>query len=117
MTNFEDIKVGDEVVIRTRYNEKITRVTKVCKIYFEAGNKKFRKDNGYEYGSHDSWSSSFADKCTEERKKKILEKTRKMKLCSQLKETKWEQFPITKLEAVIKTLNEDEASNEASVPV
>lgn len=58
MTNFDNIQVGDKVIIETRYGRSIGTVDKVTKLYFFVGSRKYKKTNGYEPG--DSWTYSFA---------------------------------------------------------
>ena len=58
MTNFEDIQVGDKVIIESRYGRSIGTVDKVTKLYFFVGSRKYKKINGYEPG--DSWAYCWA---------------------------------------------------------
>ena len=58
MTNFEDIQVGDKVIVESRYGRHIGTVDKITKLYFYVGSYKFKKENGYETGQ--SWCKAFA---------------------------------------------------------
>lgn len=58
MTNFEDIQIGDKVIIESRYGRSIGTVDKITKLYFFVGSYKFKKENGYEPGQ--SWCKTIA---------------------------------------------------------
>lgn len=66
---FDDIKVGDEVIIsRTSWGgtKTIEKVTKVTPKYFDAGNRRYRKDDGYMYGNTDRYNHPRAEIATPE---------------------------------------------------
>ena len=67
---FSDVKVGDLIIIRSSYRNSIEKVTSVAKTIFCAGGRRFRKDNGYEYGGG-TYSRTFAKKATDEEIEKI----------------------------------------------
>jgi hypothetical protein len=57
MASFEDVNVGDEVVIRppqTRFPMEIARVERTTRTQFVAGGYRFRKDSGAQIGG-DGW--------------------------------------------------------------
>ena len=58
MTNFENVQVGDKVIIENRYGRSIGTVDKVTKLYFFVGSRKYKKINGSEPGN--SWTFSWA---------------------------------------------------------
>ena len=58
MTNFENILVGDKVIIENRYGRSIGTVDKITKLYFYVGSNKFKKENGWQPGQ--SWCKSIA---------------------------------------------------------
>ena len=58
MTNFEDIQIGDKVIIENRYGRSIGTVDKITKLYFYVGSNKFKKENGWQPGQ--SWCKSIA---------------------------------------------------------
>ena len=43
MTNFENVQVGDKVIIENRYGRSIGTVDKVTKLYFFVGSRKYKK--------------------------------------------------------------------------
>ena len=67
---FSDVKVGDFVILRSPYRDRVEKVTSVARTIFYAGGRRFRKDNGYEYGG-DTYSRTFAKKATDEGIEKI----------------------------------------------
>ena len=58
MTNFEDIQIGDKVIIENRYGRSVGTVDKITKLYFFVGSNKFKKENGWQPGQ--SWCKSIA---------------------------------------------------------
>lgn len=58
MTNFDNIQVGDKVIIESRYGRSIGTVDKITKLYFFVGSRKFKKINGSEPGN--SWTYCWA---------------------------------------------------------
>ncbi len=58
MTNFENILVGDKVIIENRYGRSIGTVDKITRLYFYVGSSKFKKENGLQPG--ESWCRSIA---------------------------------------------------------
>ena len=52
MENFEDIKVGDEVIITDSFSKKACKVTRVTKTLIVVDNDRFNKKDGFEYGLH-----------------------------------------------------------------
>ena len=57
MTNFENVQVGDKVIIENRYGRSIGTVDKVTKLYFFVGSRKYKKINGSEPGN--SWAKPY----------------------------------------------------------
>lgn len=58
MTNFEDIQIGDKVIIESRYGRSIGTVDKITKLFFYVGSYKFKKENGFEPGQN--WCKTIA---------------------------------------------------------
>ena len=67
---FDDIKVGDVVILQTPYRSTIEKVTSVAKTIVCAGGRRFRKDDGGQYGG-DKYTSAFVRRGTNEEIKKI----------------------------------------------
>jgi hypothetical protein len=77
--NFENIKVGDWVVIHSRYGDTVEEVKKVNKATFSAGGVLFYKRHGWER-SGDPWNHRWAELGTPKKLSKVRkeEKTRNM---------------------------------------
>ncbi len=77
--NFENIKVGDWVVIHSRYGDTVEEVKKVNKATFSAGGVLFYKRDGWER-SGDPWNHRWAELGTPKKLSKVRkeEKTRNM---------------------------------------
>ena len=67
---FRDVKVGDSVILRSPYRNRVEKVTRVARTIFYAGGLRFRKDNGYEYGGS-TYSITYAKRANEEEIEKI----------------------------------------------
>lgn len=67
---FTDIKIGDEVILKSRYDEEIVKVTKVTPKRFEANGLMWRKEDGGPVGG-DIWSTNHIMPLTEEACKRI----------------------------------------------
>ena len=68
---FDDIKVGDVVILQTPYRSTIEKVTSVAKTIFCAGGIRFRKDDGWQYGG-DKYTSVLVRRGTNEEIKKEM---------------------------------------------
>ena len=66
MTNFDNIQVGDKVIIESRYGRSIGTVDKITKLYFFVGSRKFKKTTGSEPGN--SWAYCWAKPYDADRK-------------------------------------------------
>lgn len=51
MENFDDVKVGDKVVVCTNWGKRICQVDKVTPKRFKIGGTYYEKKDGLEYGS------------------------------------------------------------------
>ena len=67
---FDDIKVGDVVILQTPYRATIEKVTSVAKTIFYAGGMRFRKEDGWQYGGS-VYNRIIAKRGTNEEIKKI----------------------------------------------
>ena len=67
---FDDIKVGDVVILQTPYRATIEKVTSVAKTIFYAGGMRFRKEDGWQYGCS-VYNRIIAKRGTNEEIKKI----------------------------------------------
>ena len=68
---FDEIKVGDVVIVQDPYKSTIEYVTKVAKTIFTAGGIRFRKEDGEKYGYIGGYYRKRAKRATEEEIKRI----------------------------------------------
>jgi len=103
MNNFENVKVGDTVIIHTRYREDIGTVTKVNKVTFEVTCGKvstlYNKNDGWERGRN-SWNPNWVVPATEESMKKVMETNRKNELAWRIGKTDWNSLSLDLLEKI-----------------
>lgn len=59
MANFENIQVGDKLIVSNRYSNYIGTVDKITKTQFHIGSYKFKKTDGCEVGQ--SWSGLWCE--------------------------------------------------------
>jgi hypothetical protein len=69
MRNFDNIQVGDKVIICNRYEKSVGVVEKITAKFFYANGVKYRKIDGSQPG--DIWSASYCDVYDEEVAKEI----------------------------------------------
>lgn len=70
--NFEwlnSLKVGDEVIVGSSWNQKLGVVTAINKVTIKVGNSLYNKRNGFLRGQ--SYNSTFLLEATEQRKAKV----------------------------------------------
>lgn len=82
MTNFENILVGDKVIIESRYGRSVGTVDKITRLYFYVGSYKFKKENGYEPGQ--SWCKTIARPYNEVEAKEITRVNLNKKIASHI---------------------------------
>lgn len=100
MENFEDVKVGDMVIIHNRYGNDVCEVERVTTTLFVAGRQKFRKSDGIMSGKY-GFYKPYATKATPE----LIEKTKKEKIMFKyLREVNsfhdWDKLSFDELEQV-----------------
>ena len=104
MGTFEDVKVGDSVVIShhlgTRFIAEVKRVNKTSFVV-DCGNYEmsFTKIGGKERGG-DTWSSAYAYPATEELVEKVNMENRKEKYIRVCRNCKFEDLPYEVLEQI-----------------
>lgn len=100
MDKFENIQVGDQVIVHQRWSgDSIETVTKVTKTTFTAGSRTFRKDSGWERGG-DKWTPSHADIATEESMAKVMEGQMKAKYVRYFSSFNYGELPLDKLQEI-----------------
>lgn len=109
MDNFENVKVGDKVIIHTRYGADVATVSKVNKATFQV-----TRSDGYAYGlfrkssgskqSNDIWSICYATYATPEDIQKVSQEKRRVELSYALKKVDYNKVPLATLERVYNIL-------------
>lgn len=105
MSEFQDLKAGDKVVLVSRslghdkyHLKNIDRATKTQIII---GNTKFRRSDGREIAN--SWYRDSIELLTEDALKKVTEYNRfvlKLHLMHDLQETDWDKFSLEQLQQI-----------------
>lgn len=119
MDNFEDVKVGDLVIVKTQHQEPVvTKVSRVTTKQFETTRPtlKFWKKNGDQVG-RSSWSSSWAKKGSDEELREtyaaqqLRAKARKAKCMAH--DAKFHKMDSDTLDAIINILEREKQRHEA----
>ena len=63
---FEDVKVGDIIIISSPWEKTIDKVVKVTKTTFCTETARFRRDDGWLWGTSSAYYTRYAKKATEE---------------------------------------------------
>ena len=84
---YENVKIGDEFVIGSRWSKAIHKVTKVTPKRFECGGCTFSKDSGYIIGGG-SYNTIFLHEATEEARAEIREAQKRNKLIKDIESVK-----------------------------
>lgn len=50
MKQFENIKVGDKIIVKYIFEERVVTVSKVTKTLIIVGDHRYNKNNGFTYG-------------------------------------------------------------------
>ena len=50
MKQFENIKVGDKIIVNYIFEERVVTVSKVTKTLIIVGDRRYNKNNGFTYG-------------------------------------------------------------------
>lgn len=96
---YENVKIGDEFLVSTRYKKGIYKVTKVTPKRFECGGFIWAKSSGYLVGE-DTWNSCILQDITEDEKKQFLSDLKKQKLIEKLSKISFRNMSLAKLEAI-----------------
>ena len=100
MENFDNIKVGDKVIVHTRWHgDLIETVKKVAKTTFSTDSATFYKNTGWQRGG-DTWTPKRAELATEERAAEVMKAQRKVRLANYLRGFDFYSLPIEKLEEI-----------------
>ena len=109
MSGFENLKVGDKVIVSERYwGERIRNVTRITNKQIVIGERRYWKESGKEAGGISSLLIA-----TEERIKEIEDIKRARELCSFLNITHWEDLSLESLTTIVDCVK-NEIGNSAA---
>lgn len=108
MNSLENAKVGDKLIMKSRWNQSILTVEKVQKNFVIANSYKFRKSNGALVTS-DSWSSSTAKLATQEDIDAFRKAVKRSKMIGRCREIRFENLSDSQLEQILEIANKKEA--------
>lgn len=104
MENFEDIKVGDKVILYRRYKKKVCKVERLTKTLVIVDGEKFRKADGFSTGDRGYYSSSIG-RATAEMIAKVEEENRRDLLINKISRYHWSVLSTDELEKVYELIN------------
>lgn len=111
MGTLEDVKVGDKVILSSRYNDEIIEVTRLTKTQIVCGASKFNRTTGRMVGC-DGWSSSSIKIATEADIKRVEREKRRRKMIAHItRYTGYQYLSDEKLEQIYNILK-GEQNNE-----
>ena len=97
MSEFENLKVGDNVIISERFwGEKIRNVTRITNKQIVIGYRRYWKESGKEISG-----SSHLLIATEECIKQIEDREKATELCAFLNRTHWEDLSLESLTTIV----------------
>ena len=109
MSEFENLKVGDNVVIsETIWGQRIQKVTRITNKQIEVGYCRYWKKSGKQVGG-----GSHLLIATEERIKKIEDRKNSTELCAFLNRTRWEDLSLESLTNIVDCVK-NEIGNSAA---
>lgn len=104
MENLEDIKVGDKVILANARIKRVETVTKVTKTLVIVGNRRFKKDGGFEYGGR-PFEMMHICKVTPEVLAEIEAENKRNDLINKIVRYPWNKLSTEELEKVYKLIN------------
>lgn len=103
MENFEDIKVGEKLIMnRLWYDSQVGTVEKVTKTTFTVNGIVFNKNSGRQRGAYDSYSYWYVSRATEEQLARIKMETATKNYVNYLKKFDYSKLPFEKLQEIYK---------------
>lgn len=99
MENFEDINVGDKVILYRRFDKKVCKVDRVTKTLAVVDGQKFRKIDGYATG-YRGFFSSHIERTTDEMIAKVEEEHKRNALINKIRYYPLDKLPTDVLEKV-----------------
>lgn len=104
MNSLENVKVGDTLLMTSRWNQSLLTVEKVQKNFVIANSYKFRKSDG-SLVSSDRWTLAFAKKATKEDLESFRKAVKRSKMIRQCREIKFESISDSQLEQILEIAN------------
>jgi hypothetical protein len=102
----DNVKVGDKLIMTSRWNRAILTVEKVQKNFVIAKGYKFRKSSG-SLVSSDCWTSASAKIATEEDLEDSRKEVRRQRMISKCRDINFYSLTDTQLEQILKIVNPD----------
>ena len=101
MEKFDDIKVGDRLILSRLWSDpQVVTVEKVTKATFTANGVVFNKNTGSQRGTHDSYSYWQVSRAAEERLAQIERESTTKKYASYLKNFDYSKLPLETLKKI-----------------
>lgn len=104
MSSLENAKVGDLLIITSRWNKQILTVNKVQKNFVIAGNCKFLKANGSLVTS-DRWDTTKANLATQEDIDAFRKEVKRHKMINQCRDIIFEKLSDSQLKQILEIAN------------
>ena len=109
MSEFENLKVGDKVIVsQTIWGKIIRKVTRITNKQIVIGDRRYWKESGKEAGGSSSLLIA-----TEERMKEIEDIKRARDLCSFLNMTHWEDLSLESLTTIVDCVKKEIVNSAA----
>lgn len=100
----DDVKVGDKLLVTSRWTKRIVTVEKVLKANIIANSVKYRKSDGYECPI-DAWNIASARPLTDEDIESIKKENRRLKMASAIRQIDFDGLTDTQLEQILEITN------------
>lgn len=107
METLENVKVGDKLLVRTRYGEDIETVERITPTLVVTKTRRFRKIDGNESGSS-AWFYTFAKPATEEDVERIRENKKRNILAAKCNGIRFETLSVSQLEGILEIAGKKE---------
>ena len=99
----KDLKVGDKVIIRNRWNDRIGTIERVTKAQIIVNGYKFRRETGSQING-DSWAPSRIEVLTEEELRRIQKQNNKEKMKRYIQNFVFDDLSYEEIEQVYNIL-------------
>ena len=104
MENFEDIKVGDKVIVTNGGTKRVETVERLTKSFVSVWHRRFRKKDGIEYGGV-PFERFHLCKATPEALAEIEEVQKRDNLLNKVARFRWGKLSTEELEKVYEMIN------------